>query len=208
MKGRQALSDAELIGILIGSGTASMSAIDVAKSILIHNDNNLNSLAKLSVKDLTRFKGIGEAKAINIISALELGRRRASSTPEKKIKITSAKDAYDAMRPELLDLAHEEFWVILLNRGNQIIKKQPISAGGVSGTVADPKIIFKSALDLLSSNIILVHNHPSGNIKPSKADIQLTEKLKSAGDLLDISVLDHIIFTDENYFSFANENLL
>jgi DNA repair protein RadC len=206
LKGKSALSDAELIGILIGSGTVSMSAVELGKHILNTSGNDLNELAKLNVKELQKFKGIGEAKAISIISALELGRRRKDSEPAKRAKIASSEDIYNLMKPNLLDLPHEEFWVILLTRANHVIKKVPISSGGVSGTVADPKIIFKTALENLASAIILVHNHPSGNLKPSEADDTLTKKLKYAGALLDIPVLDHIIFTNNNYFSFADEN--
>jgi DNA repair protein RadC len=208
IKGKSALSDAELIGILIGSGTISMSAVDLAKVILNGVDNNLNELAKLSVKDLQKFKGIGEAKAISIMSALELGRRRRESEAPKKMRITSSKDVYDIMAPDLLDLMHEEFWVILLNRANAVIKKVQISAGGVAGTVADPKIIFKTALENLASGIILVHNHPSGNLLPSQADKEITRKMKDAGKLLEVPVLDHVIFADKNYFSFADEGIL
>jgi DNA repair protein RadC len=208
MKGKSALSDAELIGILIGSGTVSMSAVDLAKVILNDVNNNLNDLAKLSVKDLQKFKGIGEAKAISIMSALELGRRRRESEMPKKLRITSSKDVYDIMAANLLDLQHEEFWVLLLNRANAVIKKVQISAGGVAGTVADPKIIFKTALENLSSSIILVHNHPSGNLTPSQADKEITKKMKEAGKLLEIPVLDHIIFADKSYYSFADEGIL
>lgn len=208
LKGKSSLSDAELIAILIGSGTASLSAVDLSKQILQHTANNLNDLAKLTVKDLMKFKGIGEAKAISIVAALELGRRRKEVEHLKKPKITSSTDAYEYMKAHLLDLSHEEFWVILLNRANKVIQCKQISSGGVSGTVADPKMIFKSALEELSSSIILVHNHPSGNLKPSQADITLTKKLKEAGKVLEIPVLDHIIFTDENYYSFADENMM
>jgi DNA repair protein RadC len=208
LKGRSALSDAELIGILIGSGTRSMSAVDLAKHILNKVNNDLNELAKLSVKDLQKFKGIGEAKAISIVSALEVGRRRKDKEPTKKEKITCSRDAYDCMRPHLLDLHHEEFWIILLNRANIITNKLQISAGGVSGTIADPKIIFKLALDHLASGIILVHNHPSGNLNPSQADNDLTKKLREAGKFLDVPVLDHIIFADNDYYSFADRGVL
>jgi DNA repair protein RadC len=208
LKGKAALSDAELIAILIGSGTASLSAVDVAKLILKSVDHDLNALAKLSVKDLQKNKGIGEAKAISIVSALELGRRRKETEPAKKEKITCADDVYQMMRPHLLDLPHEEFWIILLNRANTVIKKHSISQGGVSGTVADPKIIFKVALENLASSVILVHNHPSGNLKPSEADMKLTRKLTESGKMLDLPVLDHIIFTDTGFFSFADEGLL
>jgi DNA repair protein RadC len=170
--------------------------------------NNLNELAKLSVKDLMKVKGIGEAKAITIVAALELGRRRKESEHLTKPQISCSQDAYNNLKPELLDLQHEEFWIILLNRSNKIIKKQRISEGGVSGTVADSKIIFKIAIEQLASGIILAHNHPSGNLKPSIADRNLTQELKNAGTILAIPVLDHIIFTDNGYFSFADEGLL
>lgn len=208
LKGKAALSEAELIAAIIGSGTPSCSAVDVSKGILNSIGNNLNHLAKLTVKDLMKFKGIGEAKAVGIVSAMELGRRRKEADVEKKPKISCSKDAYMLMRSELMDLAHEEFWCLLLNRGNSVIKKQLVSSGGVSGTVADPKLIFKAALEELASSVILVHNHPSGNRRPSHADKLLTKKMKEAGRTLEISLLDHIIFTEDGYFSFADENLL
>lgn len=206
LKGKASLTNAELIGILIGSGTREHTAIDLAKMILETNNNDLNQIARLSVQDLKQYKGIGDAKAINIVSALELGRRRPAI--ENRIKITSSNDVYEVMKAELSDLSHEEFWLLLLNRANKIIKKQSISQGGVSGTVADPKLIFNHALNHLASSVILVHNHPSGNTKPSEADKRLTRQLFEAGKLLEIAVLDHVIFTDNNYFSFADENLL
>jgi DNA repair protein RadC len=208
LKGRSALTDAELIGILIGSGTRSLSAVDLAKLILKKVNNDLNELAKLSVKDLQKFKGIGEAKAISIVSALEIGRRRKDIEPAQKERITSSKDAYNCIKGHLLDLQHEEFWVILLNRANIVTNKLQISAGGVAGTVADPKIIFKQALAHLASGIILVHNHPSGNLSPSQADLDLTKKMKEAGKFLEIPVLDHLIFTDSGYHSFADKGLM
>ncbi|MDJ1478930.1 DNA repair protein RadC [Cytophagaceae bacterium YF14B1] len=208
LKGKAALSDAELIGILLGSGTVSLSAVDLAKQILGSVDNNLTSLAKLSVKDLEKFKGIGEAKAITIVAALELGRRRKESELPQRQVITSSKDVFTIMHSHLLDLLHEEFWVVLLNRSNIVMKKVQISVGGVSGTVADPKLIFKTALENLASSIILVHNHPSGNLKPSQADKDLTHKLKEAGKYLEIPVLDHVIITEKSYFSFADEGIL
>lgn len=208
LKGRAALSDAELIAILIGSGTVTESAVDVAKNVLHLANNDLNELAKLSIKDLRQAKGIGEARAITIVSAMELGRRRKEAEPVKKPKITCSRDIYELIRPELIDLPVEEFWVIMLNRANMVIRKVKISGGGVAGTVADPKVIFKAALDQLASAIILVHNHPSGNLTPSQADRELTKKLKEAGQLLEIPVLDHIIFTDHQYVSFADEGWL
>ena len=208
LKGRTVLSDAELIAILIGSGTRSMSAVTLSKHILGSVENDLNDLAKLSVKDLKKFNGIGEAKAISIVGALELGRRRKESNQIVKPQIRSSEDAYKVIAPELMDQPTEQFWVIMLNRSNKVIHKRAISLGGVSGTVADPKVIFKKALDDLASGIILAHNHPSGNKKPSQADIDLTKKLQNSGKLLEIPILDHIIFTDDGYFSFADEGLL
>lgn len=208
LKGKAALSDAELIAILIGSGTTKLTAVDVGKIILSAVGNDLNELARLSVKDLTKHPGIGEAKAISIVSALELGRRRKETAVAAKTRITCSTDIYNYIKPQLLDLPHEEFWVILLNRANVVMKKESISSGGVAGTVADPKIIFKKALEQLASSIILVHNHPSGNTKPSAADIALTKKMKEAGQFLDLPILDHIIFTDNDYYSFADEGVL
>ena len=208
LKGKSVLSDAELIAILIGSGTRSVSAVDVAKQILSGSNNNLNELARRTVNDLKKIKGIGEAKAISIVSALELGRRRKDEDYTDKIKISCSNDIFQVMKPDLLDLKTEEFWVVLLNRANKILRRRRISTGGISGTVADPKIIFKAAMDEYASSLVLVHNHPSGNLKPSQADLNLTRKLKNAGDLLEIPVLDHIIFGDEGYLSFADEGLL
>ncbi|HCX23028.1 MAG: hypothetical protein CMB80_15300 [Flammeovirgaceae bacterium] len=208
IKGKSSLSDAELIGILLGSGTKTLSAVDLAKQILNSVGNDLHTLAKMSVNDLCKFKGIGEAKAISIVSALELGRRRKDSEPVKQPRITCSDDAYQLLKPELYDLPHEEFWIILLKRNNQVIKKEQISLGGVSGTIVDPKLIFKKALDVLASGIILVHNHPSGNLKPSQADIKLTQKLKTSGELLEMPIYDHIIFTDQSYYSFSDESMM
>lgn len=208
LKGRAALSDAELLAILIGSGTKELTAVDVCKSILHQQNQDLNQLAKLSVNDLMKFRGIGEAKAITIVAALELGRRRKNQEREEKVKITHSGVIYDLMKPFLLDLNYEEFWIVLLNRGNIVIKTQQISAGGVSGTVVDPKIIFKHALENVASALVLVHNHPSGQLRPSESDIKITRKLKGAGELLEINVIDHLIFTNEGYFSFADEGLM
>ncbi|MGB3468849.1 MAG: DNA repair protein RadC [Cyclobacteriaceae bacterium] len=208
-KGRTSLTDAELIGILLGSGNRELSAVELARQILNHVENNLNELATLEVEDLRVFKGIGEAKAINIISALELGRRRKKLLVADKPKISSSVDVYNLMKPEMLDLRHEEFWIIILNRANTVLRKEFISRGGVTGTVVDPKIIFKKVLDYRGTGTILVHNHPSGNSKPSRPDINITKKIVSAGQLLEISVLDHIIFTDyQGHFSFADNNMI
>lgn len=208
LKGKSVLSDAELVAILLGSGTTTMSAVDLAKIVLQSANNNLHELARLTVKDLTKIKGIGEAKAITIVAALELGRRRKDLEVDEKPKISSSKDAYQVIKADLLDIPHEEFWVLILNRANRVIKKHQISQGGVAGTVADPKIIYKSALDSLASGIILAHNHPSGNLTPSQADIELTKKLREAGKMLEIQVLDHIIVAGQKYFSFADEGML
>jgi DNA repair protein RadC len=207
-KGRANLSDAELLAILIGTGTKALSAVDLAKQVLQQADLNLNNLARLSVKDLTRIKGIGEAKAISIVSALELGRRRKESVAPGRPRITNSIDVVEMMKQDLLDLNHEEFWIVILNRANYVLRKNKISSGGISGTVADPKLIFKSALDHRGSSIILVHNHPSGNLQPSQADITLTKTLKEAGKFLEIPVLDHIIVSDNSYFSFADEGMM
>lgn len=208
MKGKSALSDAELVAILLGTGTTTLSAVDLAKRILQNADNNLNELARFSVNDLMKIKGIGEAKAITIVAALELGRRRKELSPEEKPRITGSADVFELLRSDLTDIPHEVFWVLLLNRANRVIKKQQISQGGVAGTVADPKIIFKTALDELASGIILAHNHPSGNLTASQADINLTRKLKEGGKMLEIQVLDHVIIAGQKYLSFADEGLL
>lgn len=208
LKGKTTLSNAELIAILIGSGSRDESAVDLSKRILSSASNNLNQLGKVSIDELQKFKGIGEAKAISIAAALELGRRRKESDPIKRVKVTKSSVVFDYMREVMDDLPHEEFWVLLLNRGNHILEKVNISKGGVSQTVVDAKIVFKMAIDKLASSIILCHNHPSGNLKPSEADKQLTKKIKEAGIILDLPILDHLIFADNKYLSFADEGLL
>jgi DNA repair protein RadC len=207
-KGRQILTDAELIAILIGSGNREDTAVELSKKILASVSNNLNELGKLSISDLSKFKGIGEAKAISIIAALELGRRRRETETVKRDKITCSKDVFDIMKPIMLDLPHEEFWLLILNRSNTVIKKELISRGGVSGTVVDTKIIFKSAIENLASSIIISHNHPSGNLKPSDADIKITKNIKDAGKIMDIPLFDHLIITDKGYYSFNDEVIL
>jgi DNA repair protein RadC len=207
-KGRSVLSDAELIAILIGSGNRNESAVELSKKILASVDNNLNKLGQLSLNNLMKFHGIGEAKAVSIISALELGRRRKSLTENKAPKVESSQTAFEQLYPYLADLDHEQFYTILLNRANKVIDVIKVSQGGVSGTVADAKLIFRSAVEKLASGIILAHNHPSGNLKPSQADIALTRKIKEAGAMLDISVLDHIIIASNDYFSFSDQGML
>jgi DNA repair protein RadC len=207
--GKGQLSKAELIAILIGIGNKDESAVELSKKILNSVNNNLAELSKLSTKQLCEFKGIGYAKAITIIAALEIGRRRrADDVIHEKSKITSSKDVYDLLYADLSDKDHEEFWILLLDRANQIIIKAAISEGGVSGTIADPKKIFKLALENNCSSIIMAHNHPSNNLQPSKSDIKLTQKLIKAGNTLEINVLDHIIVGSDNYFSFADESMM
>jgi len=208
LKGKSTLSDAELLAILLGTGTPTLSAVDLAKNVLQGAGNSLHELARLSAKDLMKTKGIGEAKAITIIAALELGRRRKDLDANEKPKVTTSRDVFEYLKSDLLDIPHEEFWILVLNRANRIIKKHQISQGGVAGTVADPKIIFKIALEELASGIILAHNHPSGNLTASQADIALTKKIKEAGKLLEIQVLDHVIIAGQKYFSFADEGIL
>jgi DNA repair protein RadC len=208
LKGTPALSDAELIAILIGSGTAKLSAVDVSKKILLEVKHSLNELARLSVKDLMKMKGIGEAKALTIIAALELGRRRKEHDTNEKLKIQTSLDSFNELKGDLMDLQHEEFWVLLLNRANRLIKKKRVSEGGVTGTVADPKIIFKMAVEELASGIIVAHNHPSGNLTASQSDILLTKKLHEAGKLLEVQLLDHVIIAGTKYLSFADEGML
>lgn len=208
IKGKSALSDAELVALLIGSGTGSLSAVEVSKQVLQSVGNNLHDLAKLSVKDLMKSKGIGEAKAIAIVAAMELGRRRKDAEEDSKPKVSGSKEAYDLVKGDLMDLQHEEFWVLLFNRANRLIKKKKVSEGGVAGTVADPKIIYKLALEELASGIIVVHNHPSGNLTASQSDINLTRKLKDAGKMLEVQLLDHLIVAGQKYFSFADEGIL
>lgn len=208
LKGRSALSDAELIAILIGSGSPTVSAVDLARLILREVNNDLASLARMSVKDLMKFKGIGEAKAISIVSAMELGRRRKDQEPQIRPKINSSKDIYELMKPELYDEQVEHFYLILLTRTNQVIKKHLISQGGTTATVVDTKILFKVALEHLAQSLILVHNHPSGNLNPSEQDKRLTERVVKIGRELDLPVLDHVIFADRGYFSFADEGIL
>ena len=206
--GRHTLSDSELLALLIGSGSQDMSAVDVSKQIVSSVRGDLDDLARLSIRDLMKFKGIGEAKAITIAAALELGRRRNGAGRHHKITIRSSQNAYEVLAPKLMDKANEEFWVLFLDRANQVLANVCLSVGGVSGTYVDPKIIFSKAVELLASSIILCHNHPSGQLKPSTEDIRLTKKIQEAGKVLDISVFDHIIVANQRYFSFADEGLM
>lgn len=203
-KGLYALSNAELIALLISTGTKKLSAVDVAKLVLADSNNNLNQLGKRTLNDLIKNEGIGQAKAISIIAALELGRRRKNADM-LKVKITDSTKAFEIIQPLLGDLPHEEFWTLYLNRANEVIDNKLISRGGTTGTVIDTKIILKAGIEKLANGIILAHNHPSGNIKPSKNDIQITTKIKEAAKLIDITVLDHIIIGNNKFYSFADE---
>jgi len=207
-KGRQSLSNAELLAILLGSGNKNETAVQLAQRILNSHQNSINHLAKLQLNDLKKFKGVGEAKAVTIAAALEIGRRRKDENLSEKIKITSSKHAYDVMKSKLSDLPHEEFWILFLNRSNSVIKTECISKGGVSGTIVDVRLILKPAVESLASGIILAHNHPSGNLRPSQEDIVLTKKVKEAAKLLDIIIQDHLIIGDQNYYSFADEGMI
>jgi DNA repair protein RadC len=210
-KGKETLSDAELIAILLGSGFKEKTAVDVAKMLLQEVGNDIDALGRLTVKQLSRTKGIGSVKAITIVSALELGRRRKYLEKPKTTKVTQSKDVWDYMYPLMADLDHEQFYILMLSRSNNIRRHIQISKGGVSGTLVDAKLIFKAALEDTSealSSLILCHNHPSGNLNPSQADIDLTKKIKEGGKLLDISVLDHVIFTNDGYYSFADEGMM
>ncbi|WP_299115367.1 DNA repair protein RadC [uncultured Winogradskyella sp.] len=207
-KGKAILSDAELVAILIGSGNRDESAVDLCKRILGSVTNNLNALGKRSINQLMEFKGIGEAKAITIVAALELGRRRRLEDNLQLSKIESSYSVYKIMQPILGELPHEEFWILYLNNSNKVIHKGQLSKGGITGTLVDVRLVLKNALEVGATALIMCHNHPSGTLKPSQADKDITQKLKTAAESLDIKVLDHLILTEEAYFSFADQNLL
>ncbi|HOW40936.1 MAG TPA: DNA repair protein RadC [Bacteroidales bacterium] len=207
-KGTSSLSDAELLGILISSGTRDKSAVDLGRELLGLVDNNLNSLGKLSISDLKKLHGIGTARAVTIAAALELGRRRKLAEVPDSLQIKSSRDVADIFQPLLSDLPHEEFWILFLNRSNRVIARMRISQGGISGTVTDVRLIMKKAVEHLASGIIVCHNHPSGNLNPSEADSKITRKIKEAGEIMDIQLLDHLIISDKDYYSFADNGLL
>ncbi|MBK8555609.1 MAG: DNA repair protein RadC [Lewinellaceae bacterium] len=207
-KGRFALTDAELLAILLGSGSAGETALGLAQRLLAAADNSLHDLGKRPLPDLRRFKGIGMAKAITIIAAMELGRRRQLADLRERPKISSSRDAQKVIASLLTDLYHEEFWLILLNKANEVIARERMSSGGMAGTVVDTKMLFKAAIDARAAAIIAVHNHPSGNLQPSQADIDLTRRLRKAGELLDLPLLDHLIISERGYYSFADEGML
>lgn len=208
LKGKSALSDAELIAILIGSGSRNESAVSLSKRILAKAENNLSELGKFGISELIQFKGIGQAKAISIVAAMELGRRRRSGEAIERRKIGTSRTVFDYFQPIIGELPHEEFWILYLNNANKILKSERLSQGGITGTFVDVRIVFKKALRVGAVSLILAHNHPSGTLKPSQPDIRLTKKFKEAGETLDIKILDHIIVTEKAYFSFADENLL
>lgn len=207
-KGRSVLSDAELIAILIGSGNKEESAVQLSKRILASVNHNLNELGRLSINQLMQFKGIGEAKAVSISAALEVGRRRRGEVGEKISKVSSSKDAFELLYHIMGDLEHEEFWIVYLNNSNKVIHKSQLSKGGITGTLVDVRLVLKQALELGAVGIILAHNHPSGTLKPSEADKQITKKLKAASEALDIKILDHLILTQHDYLSFADQGIL
>ncbi|MDD3003541.1 DNA repair protein RadC [Flavobacterium sp.] len=207
LKGKQTLSDAELLAILIGSGSKNETAVDLSKRIL-SSVSSLKSLGKLTLSQLMQFKGIGEAKAVTILAAMELGRRRGSEEELELKKITSSKSVFEIMQPIIGDLLHEEFWVVFLNNSNKVVYKSQLSKGGITGTVVDVRIVFKMAFEQNAVSLILCHNHPSGVLQASDADKQITQKIKEAGKMLEINVLDHLIITTYDYLSFADEGLL
>jgi DNA repair protein RadC len=208
LKGKNTLSDAELIAILIGTGSTNQSAVDLGRSLLALTNGDLHEFGKLRMHQLTAIKGIGTSKAVSILAAIELGRRRKETTPQKRQRITSSASAFEILKSYFSDLQHEEFYVVYLNRANEVIAIKQLSIGGVAGTFVDAKIIFKWGLDMQASGIILSHNHPSGNLKPSGSDEKLTTNIKQFGAFIEMPVLDHLIITDNGYFSFADAMLL
>ena len=207
-KGKNVLSDAELIAILIGSGNKNETAVALSKRILQSVNSNLTALSKLSVEKLCSFKGIGEAKAISIITALELAKRKQLETIAIKPKIASSKAVFQLMQPFIADLHHEEFWVLYLNNSSKVLAKHQMSKGGLTATIVDVRLLLKKALELSSLGIIVCHNHPSGKLQPSESDKELTKKIKNAAAIIDIQLLDHLIITEKDYFSFADEGIL
>jgi len=208
LKGRSSLSDSELLAIIMGSGNRDETAVELARRILASVNNNWHQLSLLSVKDLTKFKGVGEVKAISITTALEIGRRRATQEIPEKPVISSSKSAYQILKNYLSDLRTEEFWAIFLNQSNRVIHISQLTQGGISQSIVDVRTLFKTALDHFSTGIIIAHNHPSGNLKPSREDIDVTQKIKEAGNTLNIQLLDHLIITQNSYFSFSDDGLL
>jgi DNA repair protein RadC len=207
-KGINSLSDTELLAILIGSGTRKKSAVDLGRELLAIVNNNLTNLGKLGIPDFMRIHGIGMARAVTIAAALELGRRRKLSELPDVLQIKCSKDVFDLFQPLLSDLSHEEFWILFLNRSNKVINRMKLSQGGISGTVTDVRIVMKKAVEYLASGIIVCHNHPSGNLNPSESDSKITQKIKDAGSIMDVQLLDHLIVSEKDYYSFADNGLL
>lgn len=207
-KGRTVLTDAELIAILIGSGNRSESAVSLSKRILASSQNNLGHLGKLSVAQLMKFKGIGQAKAVSIVAAMEIGRRRKNENTIEKRKITSSTIAFELLQPLMGELPHEEFYIMYLNNSHKVITTSQLSKGGITGTIVDIRLVLRKALEVSATALILAHNHPSGNLKPSEADISLTKKIKTAAESIDIKVLDHLILTENSFYSFADNHTL
>ncbi len=207
-KGPSSLSDAELLAILIGSGTRNHSALDLARELLAMAGNSLGDLGRLSAGEIRKIRGLGEAKAVTIAAALELGRRRKIAETGENPQIRSSSDVYNIMCPVMEDLPHEEFWILFLNRANRVTGRMKISQGGVSGTVTDVRIVMKKAIESLASGLVICHNHPSGNNSPSDSDIRITQKIKEAGALMDIQLLDHLIIAGKDYYSFADNGAL
>lgn len=206
-QGKTALSNAELLAILLGSGSADESAVELSRRILASVNNSLTTLGKQSLQQLQAFKGIGQAKAITILAATEMGRRRVAETPEPQPKIEVAHNVFALMQPLIGELPHEEFWVLYLNSTNRVIHKARLFSGGITHTTVDVRLLFKTALEQGAIALILVHNHPSGSTTPSKEDIELTQRVKTAGDMLDIKLLDHVIVTEKEYLSLLDERL-
>lgn len=207
-KGKEALSDSELLAILINTGSGKDTAVDLAKKVLQLCESNLSELGKLSLEELTEVKGIGDAKAITIVAAMELGRRRQVGDLPNREKVVNSREAALYLQTVLKDYTHEVFAVLFLNSGSKVLSYEILSYGGLSQTIVDPKIVFKRALALKAASIIVSHNHPSGNLRPSRADEAITQRLAEGAKILDIKIIDHIIVSDEGYFSFADEGLL
>lgn len=208
LKGKNSLSDAELLAIILGSGSREESAVELARKILNSVQNNWHNLSLLHVGDLMKFKGVGEAKAISVATALEIGRRKASQEVPDRVQISCSKDSYNLLQPVLSDLQTEQFWVVFLNQNNRVITKMGLTSGGINQSVVDVRVLFKHALDHFATGMIIAHNHPSGNLQPSSHDINITKQIEKAGDLLQINLVDHIIIAQNSYYSFADQGLL
>lgn len=208
LKGKNSLSDAELLAIIMGSGNREDSAVELGRKILDTVGNNWHNLSLLQISDLIKFKGVGEAKAISIATALEIGRRRAAQDVPEKVQVKNSSDLFKILQPYLSDLQTEEFWVVFLNQSNKVLGKTKLSSGGINQSVVDVRILFKAAIENFATGIVIAHNHPSGNLKPSQEDIKITKQISEGGKILNIQLLDHLIITQNSFFSFADENLL